>query len=323
MSTACVRQAVDKGLEVTIVNRGKTTMDLPGGVRTLAADLEKPGALAQVVKGHSFDLVANFLAFTPEDVQRDIDLFAGNVRQYLFISSASCYQKPITAHVITESTPLANPFWAYAREKIACEDRLMAAYRDRGFPITIVRPSLTYQYVLPFVFGAWREYTLVDRMKRGKPVIVHGDGTSLWTITHAEDFARGFTGLLGHPGAIGQAYHITSDEVLTWDAMHHALAAAAGVEANIVHIPSDLIAHVAPQRAGTLLGDKAHSAVFDNSKIKGIVPGFCAAIPFHEGIARTLAWFEAKPDRMVVRPESNALMDRILDRYAKALEGID
>lgn len=315
ISTACVRYAHAQGFEVYVLNRGKTELRLPKGVTSLIGDIEEPASVRKALQGHTFDIVANFIAFTPGDVQRDMELFEGQIGHYLFISSASCYQKPPRHPVITESTPLANPFWEYSRQKIACEDALMAAYRERGFPVTIVRPSLTYQYVIPLVFGAWKEYTIVDRMKRGGEIIVHGDGTAIWTIMHSEDFARAFVGLFAHQQAVGHAFHITSDELLTWDQVYQAVAAAAGVEANIVHIPSDFIAEVAPQRAGTLLGDKSYSVIFDNSKVKRFVPGFQATIPFSVGIRRTLEWFEADPDRMVINPESNQLMDRIIEAY--------
>lgn len=315
ISTACTRLAYARGFEVYVLNRGRTPFELPEGITVLEADVENAESVRRAVIGHRFDIVANFLAFSRADVQRDIELFGSGLRQYLFISSASCYQKPPSHPVITESTPLYNPFWEYSRDKIACEEMLMAAYRELEFPVTIIRPSLTYQYVIPLVFGAWREYTIVDRMKRGEKIIVHGDGASVWTITHSEDFARGFVGLLGHQQAIGHAFHITSDELLTWDQIYQAVASAAGVEADIVHIPSDFIARVAPQRAGTLLGDKAYSAIFDNSKIKRYVPDFCAPTPFSAGIRRTLEWFEADPKRMVVNEESNRLMDRILTAY--------
>jgi nucleoside-diphosphate-sugar epimerase len=315
ISTACVREAYARGFEVHVLTRGKTDADLPEGVKMIEADFEKPASFRQAVRGHTFDIVANFIAFEPADVERDMELFGDSIGQYLFISSASCYQKPPGHPVITESTPLANPFWDYSRNKIACEDALVKGYREWGFPATIIRPSLTYQYVIPVIFGAWREYTIIDRMKRGEPVIVHGDGTSVWTITHSEDFAKGFVGLFGHQQAIGHAFHITSDELLTWDQIYQAVAAAAGVEARIVHIASDFIAAMAPQRAGTLLGDKAYSAIFDNSKIKTFVPDFKATIPFSVGIRRTLKWFETDPGRMVINEESNRLMDRILEAY--------
>ncbi|HSK47304.1 MAG TPA: NAD-dependent epimerase/dehydratase family protein, partial [Coriobacteriia bacterium] len=263
-------------------------------------------------------VVVDWIAYTPDDIERDISLFRGRVKQYVFISSASAYQKPPEHYLITESTPLLNPFWEYSRGKIACEERLMQAYRDEGFPVTIVRPSMTYDSNLPIALGGWGTYTLADRLMRGRPIIVHGDGSSLWVVTHADDFGRGFLGLLGDERAVGEAFHITTDEVLTWNQIYLTIAEALGVEADIVHIPSDFIAQVAPQMSGSLLGDKTWSVVFDNSKIKAFVPGFEAAVPFREGIRRTLAWFAADESRRVVDEGVNEEMDRILKVYAGA-----
>jgi nucleoside-diphosphate-sugar epimerase len=260
-------------------------------------------------------VVVDWIAYAEKDVERDINLFRQNTRQFVFIGSASAYQKPPSHPVITESTPLYNPFWQYSRDKIACEERLNRAYRDEGFPITIVRPSLTYDTVIPLPIGGWTEYTVIDRMKRGKEIIVHGDGASLWTMTHAEDFAKGFVGLLGHQQAIGHAFHITSDESLTWDQIHRAVAEAAGCEAKIVHIASDFIVQCEPSLTGSLIGDKSASVIFDNSKIKQFVPEYSATIPFNKGIKRTLAWFEADPARQMVRPETNDMIDGILRSY--------
>ncbi|MBN1967101.1 MAG: NAD-dependent epimerase/dehydratase family protein, partial [Anaerolineae bacterium] len=233
--------------------------------------------------------------------------------QYVFISSASAYQTPPAYPVITESTPLHNPQWEYSRNKIACEERLMAAYRADGFPMTIVRPSHTYATIIPSSFGG--DYTLPERLLQGRPVIVHGDGSSLWTVTHSDDFAKGFVGLLGHPQAIGQAFHITSDESLTWNQIHQIIADALGVEANIIHIPSDFIASVDPRIGPGLLGDKSWSVIFDNTKVKRLVPGFTATIPFHQGIRQTLAWFDADPQRKQVDPASHAAIDAIIRAY--------
>ena len=265
-----------------------------------------------------FDVVVDWIAYTPDDIERDLALFRGRVKQYVFISSASAYQKPPAHYLITESTPLHNPYWEYSRNKIACEERLMQAYRDEGFPVTIVRPSMTYDPNFPIAIGGWGTYTLADRLMKGRPIIVHGDGSSLWVVTHADDFARGLLGLLGNERALGQAFHITSDEVLTWNQIYQTIAEALGVEAKIVHIPSDFIARVAPQLAGSLLGDKTWSAVFDNSKIKAFVPGFQATIPFRDGIRRTLAWFAADERRRRIDEAVNAEMDRILEVYAGA-----
>ena len=210
-----------------------------------------------------------------------------------------------------------NPYWDYSRNKIACEERLMRAYRDEGFPATIVRPSMTYDSNLPIALGGWGTYTLVDRLLRGLPIIVHGDGSSLWVVTHADDFARGFLGLLGNEKALGEAFHITTDEVLTWNQIYQTIAEALGVEADIVHIPSDFIVRVAPELSGSLLGDKTWSVVFDNTKIKSFVPGFQAIVPFEEGIRRTLAWFAEDARRRSVDDAVNAEMDRILEAYGE------
>jgi nucleoside-diphosphate-sugar epimerase len=262
-----------------------------------------------------FDVVVDWIGFTPEHVDRDLALFQGRTRQFVFISSASVYQKPPTHYLITEATPLHNPFSDYSRNKIACEERLMRAYREEDFPVTIVRPSYTYNHYFPVAIGGFGCYTLADRLKRGKPIIVHGDGSSLWVMTHAEDFGRGFVGLLGNQQAIGHAFHITSDEVLTWNQIYQTIAEALGVEANRVHIPSDFIARMAPSCAGSLLGDKSWSVVFDNRKIKTFVPGFQAVIPFRDGIRRTAAWFDADKRRRRIDPAVNRQMDDLLKAY--------
>jgi nucleoside-diphosphate-sugar epimerase len=288
-------------------------MEIPGA-KIISGDINSNEA-ANALKDHSWDAVVNWIAFVEKDIERDINLFKGKTKQYIFISSASTYQKPPTHPVITESTPLSNPFWDYSQNKIACEERLNNIFRKENFPITIVRPSLTYNTVIPLPIGGWTEYTIIDRMKKGKKVIVHGDGTSLWTITHAEDFAKGFIGLLGNPLAIGQAFQITSDEILNWDQIYKFVANAAGTEANIIHISSDFICRYDKSLTGSLIGDKAVSVIFDNSKIKRFVPEFVATIPFSEGIKRTLAWFEADPKRQIIKKETNAMMDRIINAY--------
>jgi nucleoside-diphosphate-sugar epimerase len=263
-------------------------------------------------------VVVNWIAFKEQDVEQDIALFRGRCAQYIFISSASAYQKPVTHPVITEATPLANPHWQYSRDKIACEERLTRAYREEGFPMTIVRPSHTYDKNIPTGVGNWSSYVVPKRMLEGKPVIMHGDGTSLWTVTHSEDFARGFVGLIGHPQALGHAFHITSDFMQSWNQMYEQIGDALGVKPNLVYIPSDFIAQVDPPSGPGLLGDKMYSVIFDNSKIKRFVPEFVATIPFHVGIRRTLAWFQAEPSRMVVPAEDDAQFERILAAYQKA-----
>jgi len=321
ISTASTRLAAEQGINLTLLTRGHRTADLPKNVRTLAADISDEAAVAQALGTQSFDAVVDWIAFTPADIERDIRLFRGRTNQFIFISSASAYQKPVGHYLITESTPLTNPYWQYSRDKIACEDRLMKAYREEGFPFMVVRPSLTYgdtQIVL--AVNSWQKsWTAVDRMRRGKKVIVPGDGSSLWVITHNSDFAQGLVGLLGHRQAIGHAFHITSDEVMTWDQFCRITAQAAGVEAKIVHIPSDFIAACMPDELGNLTGDKAVSVVFDNSKIKRFVPGYCAKVSFAQGIQRTIDWFDADPRRKQIDEGANASWDLLIDAYESGL----
>lgn len=311
ISTAASRRAIALGLDLYLLNRGERGVDI-AGAKWLRADINDAAAVTAALGTLTFDAVVNFIAFTPEHIERDLQIFAARTKQYVFISSASAYEKPPRSHLIVESTPLKNPYWAYSRNKIACEERLMRAYRDDGVPVTIVRPSLTYDTVLPIAIGGWGCATLLERLKAGRAIIVHGDGTSLWTVTHAQDFAKGFVPLLGHPLAIGQSYHITSDEVLTWNQIYETIAGALGVAPTLVHLPSDFIAEMEPDMAGGLLGDKAHSAIFDNSKIKRLVPEYIATMPFHVGIRRTIDWFLAEPKRWLVRPEVEATMDRLI-----------
>jgi nucleoside-diphosphate-sugar epimerase len=316
ISTAVSRLALAKGIELYHLNRGLRKADLPG-IQNVIADIHQPDNMRAALQGLQFDVVVDWIAYTPADIERDLAHFRGRVKQFIFISSASAYQKPPAYPIITESTPLHNPYWDYSRNKIACEERLLQAYRQEGFPVTIVRPSLTYDSNFPIAIGGWGCYTLADRLKNGRPIIVHGDGSSLWVVTHAEDFGRGFLGLVGNQQAIGHAFHITSDEVLTWDQIYMTIADALGVEANMVHIASDFIAKVAPQLGAGLIGDKTWSAIFDNSKIKAFVPGFQAVIPFREGIRRTLAWFNADEKRRWVNNDVNDEMDRILAVYGE------
>jgi len=290
------------------------TIEIPGSKR-LTADIQHREEVRKAMQGLQFDAVVDWVAFKKEDIERDLELFRGRVGQYVFISSASAYQKPPVHYLITEETPLENPFWEYSRDKIACEERLMKAFHEENFPATIIRPSLTYSINFPVAIGGWGCYTLADRIVKGKPIIVHGDGTSLWVVTHAEDLARGLLGLLGNPKAIGKAFHITTDEVITWNKLYQTIAEVLGAEANMVHIPSDFIANVVPRLSGTLLGDKSWSVVFDNSRIKSFVPGFKAVIPFREGIKRTAEWFAADGKRRRVDEEINREMDRIIGEY--------
>jgi nucleoside-diphosphate-sugar epimerase len=320
ISSSVSRLSLQKGVELFHLNRG--TRQGLDGVNNLNADIRNSEHTKKMLAGHNWDVVVNWIAFTREDILRDVELFERKTGQYVFISSASVYQKPPVNYLITESTPLKNPFWEYSRNKIACEDLLMMLYRERDFPFTIVRPSHTYNSVIPVALGGWEEYTVVDRMKKGLPVVVHGDGTSLWTETHSDDFAKGLVGLLGNQHAIGEAFHITSDEVLSWNQIYKTLANAAGCEAKIVHIPSEYICdyadrHNYPSERGNLLGDKAHSAVFDNSKIKRFVRDYVATIPFSEGIKRTLKWFESDPSRMIIKEETNRFLDELIENYGR------
>jgi nucleoside-diphosphate-sugar epimerase len=322
ISTACTKLAAERGIELTLVNRGQHKVPLPAGVKSLVVDVHDVSAAQKALGNTSYDVVVDWVAYTPEDVERDLQLFRGRTRQFIFISSASAYQKPGTHYLITESTPLANPHWDYSRDKIACEERLMKAYREEGFPITIVRPSLTYgDTQIPLITNSWEKpYTIVDRMLKKKKVVVPGDGTSLWVITHNTDFAKGFVGLMGHTQAIGHAFHITSDEAMTWDQYVRIVGTALGVEVEIIHIPSDFIVACVPSMEGSLIGDKSVSVVFDNTKIKRFVPGYCATTRFEEGIQKTLAWFQADAARQQIDSASSAMWDKVVDAYEKGLK---
>jgi nucleoside-diphosphate-sugar epimerase len=318
ISSACVDLAVKRGIEVVLLNRGQATRSIPPEVEVLHGDIRDKDATAALLQDRTFDVVAEFVAYTPEHIEADLGLFRERTGQYIFISSASAYQKPPLNVPATESTPLRNPYWPYSQAKIACEDRLVAAYRDEGFPVTIVRPSHTYdQRSIPMDGG----YTVLHRMRSGKPVIVHGDGTSLWVLTHHRDFAKGFVGLIGNPHTIGEAIHITSDEVLTWNQIAETLAQAAGVEASIVHIPSDRIAAYDAGWGAGLLGDKAHSMVFDNTKIKRLVPDYVATIPFRQGAAEIVAWYERHPEAQKVDEQRDRLMDTLIGAYESVEQG--
>jgi nucleoside-diphosphate-sugar epimerase len=311
ISSASAKLAIERGIELSVLNRGQTSKrPLPAGATSIHADIRDAAATRAALGDREFDVVVDFVAFTPEHVQTDIDLFSGRTGQYVFISSASAYQTPPRKLPITESTPLNNEFWAYSRAKIACEELLTAAHRDTGFPATIVRPSHTYDRTgVPFT-GGW---TVVDRMRRGKEVVVHGDGTSLWVLTHSDDFARAFVPLLGNSRAVGDAFQITSDDVLTWDQIHHIVARAAGTTAKIVHLPSEVFAEVNPSWGPGLIGDKTHSVIFDNSKVKSLVPDYVATIPYEQGARQIIEWHDADPSRKQVDPEADAFFDRLVE----------
>lgn len=316
ISAACVRAAVAAGHHVSVLNRGRGSRTIPAEVERLDADVRDRDAVRAAVAGRRFDVIAQFLAFTPDQVRADVELFEGRCDQYLFVSSASAYQTPPSRLPVTESTPLRNPFWQYSRDKIACEDLLVAAYRERVFPVTIIRPSHTYdERALP-TLGGWTD---IARMREGRPVIVHGDGTSLWTITHSDDVAVAVTGLLRHPAALGEAFTITGTHAPTWNAIYGWLADAAGVaHPDLVHVASETIAAAAPEIGPTLLGDKAHSMVFDVSKVRALVPGFRTTVTFDEGARRILAYFDAHPEEQERDADHDALSDR-LAAHARAV----
>ncbi len=317
ISTACVRLAIERGMDMYLLNRSQTTSrPIPKEVHLLRGDIRDRESVRAVLKEHSFDAVVDWIAFTPDHIETDLDLFRGRVGQYIFISSASAYQKPPVQLPITESTPLHNPIWRYSQNKIACEDRLAHAYRSENFPMTIVRPSHTYDPTLSPIHGG---YTVIDRMRKGKQVIVHGDGTSIWVLTHHTDFAKGFVGLLGNPHSIGDAVQIMSDELLTWNQIYNLMAHSAGVEhPQLVHVPSDFIAAFDRDWGDSLLGDKAHSVIFDNSKIKRLVPDFVASVPFSKGAQEIINWFDADPSRQKIDRELDQTIDRIIAAYEAA-----
>ena len=310
ISASCSRLAVERGMAVTLLNRGTSSTRPPiEGARSLIGDANDPASVRAALADETFDVVANFRAFRPEQVAADIETFAGRAGQYLFVSSASAYQKPIAHLPIVESTPLRNPFWQYSRDKIACEELLVRAYRDHGFPMTIVRPSHTYDPENIPLQGGWGT---LARIRDGRPIVLHGDGTSLWTLTHSRDFARAFVGLFGNPHALGSPVHITSDESLSWDAIAGLLGAALGRAPQIVHVASESIARELPSVGPALLGDWAHSVIFDNSRIKSLVPGWVATIPFAEGSREMVEWYLADPVRQRVDEHYEAGVERLL-----------
>lgn len=312
ISSACSELALERGMELYLLNRGSSIRPVPQGARVLHGDIRDLTSARQALGDQYFDAVVDWVAYTPEHIETDLQLFRGHTGQYIFISSASAYQKPLAGLPITESTVLENPFWEYSRNKIACEERLVRAYRQEQFPITIVRPSHTYDQTTLPMDGGW---TVMDRMIKGQPVVVHGDGTSLWTLTHHRDFAKGFVGLLGNPHALGEAVQITSDELLTWNQIFTYLAKAAGVTPKLVHIPSERIAQYDANWGAGLLGDKAYSVIFDNTKIKRLVPDYCASIPFARGAVEIVQWYLADPARQKVDAARNQLYDRIIADY--------
>lgn len=316
ISMAITRLLAEKGWEVHLLNRGNRKAEVPQGVHWIQADISDEQAVAQILQGRHFDCVCEFIGFLPEQVERDIRLFEGKTSQYLYISSASAYHKPVTDYRITEGTTLANPYWEYSRNKIACEEVLMKAYREHQFPVTIIRPSHTYDNRnMPLgVHGDKGSYQVIKRMLQGKPVIIHGDGTSLWTMTHNWDFAKGYVGLMGNPHAIGEAFQITNDETLTWNQIYAAIARVLGVELKACHVSSEFLAATGKyDLLGSLIGDKANSVVFDNSKLKRAVPDFVPTVRFEQGIRDTIENIMAHPELQTEDPEFDEWCDKVIE----------
>ena len=313
ISSAVSRLAVERGIELYHFNRGKSHRKIEG-VKNIIGNIRNIEQTREILKDCHFDVVVNWISFVPDHVLADIEIFSGITNQYIFISSASAYEKPISKLPITEETPLINPFWQYSRDKAACEKILKEAHKTHNFPVTIVRPSHTYDNTL--IPNDWG-YTVLDRMLKGKKTIIHGDGTSLWVLTHNTDFAIGFIGLFGKKEAIGEAFHITSDELLNWNQIYKMMADELGVGLNTVHIPSDFIAKYNPEHGAGILGDKSHSVIFDNSKIKKLVPEFICKIPFSEGVKEIISWYKTNSDWQVVNEEINKSIDEIIAAYER------
>lgn len=320
ISAAVSKLTVEKGWELYLLNRGNKRDKVPKGANVITADINDEEAVSKLIKDMSFDVVADFIAFVPEHIKRDIRLFSGKTRQFIFISSASAYQKPISYYKVNESTPLYNPYWDYSRNKIACEDILLKEYRNNGFPITMVRPSHTYnEEKIPVALhgdkGSWQ---VIERIRKGKPVILPGDGTSLWTLTYNRDFAKAFVGIMGNSAAIGEAVHITSDEALTWNKIYDLIGEAFGTEVKKVYVSTDFLVKCKPDLEGGLLGDKSNCAVFDNSKIKRLVPDFTAIVRFDQGVKLCAEYILSHPKLQVMDEKFDAFCDKIIEVQEKA-----
>ena len=326
ISMAITKQlAANPDWELYLLNRGTRAQELPEGVKTITADINNEAQVAEAIKDINFDCVCDFIAFVPAQLERDYRLFAGKTKQFMFISSASAYQKPLSDYKITESTPLANPYWEYSRNKIACEEYLMKQYREAGFPITIIRPSHTYdeRNVPVGAHGDKGSWQVLKRMMEGKPVIIQGDGTSLWTITHNSDFAKAFIGLMGNIHAIGEAYHITTDESVTWNQIYAIIADELGVELKAYHVPSDFLDEVGKyDYRGGLIGDKSNTVVFDNSKVKRAVPGFTCTVRADQGLRKTVQHMLATPELQQDDPEFDQWCDKVIAALESAKEAI-
>ena len=326
ISMAITRQLADNpDWELYLLNRGTRNADLPANVKTITADINNEAEAAKALEGYTFDCVCDFIGFVPAQLERDVRLFRGKTKQFMYISSASAYQKPVGTYVITESTPLHNPYWEYSRNKIACEELLMKEYRENGFPITIIRPSHTYdeRNVPVGAHGDKGSWQVLKRMMAGKPVIIHGDGTTLWTITHNTDFAKAFIGLMGNVHAIGEAYHITSDESVTWNQIYRIIADELNVPFKPYYVPSDFLDKAGKyDYEGGLIGDKANTVVFDNSKVKRAVPGFVCTVRADQGLRKTVRHMLATPELQQDDPEFDAWCDKVIAAMEKAKEDI-
>jgi nucleoside-diphosphate-sugar epimerase len=325
ISTAISKLLIAQGHDLYLLNRGQRNNVLPKGAIPLIADINDEAKVAGLIKDLSFDCITDFIAFVPEQLQRDYRLFKGKTQQFIFISSASVYQKPLSNYRVSESTPLANPYWQYSRDKIACEDYLMKLYREEGFPVTIVRPSYTYdERLIPLgVHGKNGSWQVIKRMLEGKPVIIHGDGTSLWTMTHNSDFAKGFVGLIGNIHALGEAVQITSDETLTWNQIYQSIARALGVPLKAVHVSSEFLASAGPYDFHSgLLGDKAISVVFDNTKLQRLVPEFVATKRFDQGIKESVDYVLNHTELQQVDEEFDQWCDVIIETMQQTAQKI-
>ncbi len=330
ISTSVSKLAVQSGIDLWHINRGTLSNEKIDGVKTITADINNVDEVKKLLKHHTWDVVVNWIAFVPSHIKRDFELFADKTSQYIFISSASAYQKPLLHDIITESTPLKNPFWKYSRDKIDCEDLLNSLYRNHNFPITIVRPSHTYRNFVPSCFDSDHHYTLINRILQNKPIIVPGTGLSRWTLTHADDFAKGFVGLLGHSASIGHAFHITSDEKLTWNQIYNEIAQAVNCKPLLINIPPEFIYKTTflytknqqkvDEIRGGLDGDKLTNVNFDNSKIKKFVPSFNTDITFYKGIRQIIDWFNYDEKRKIINESSDTYMDFIISNWQKVID---
>lgn len=327
ISTAISKQLAESGHTLYLLNRGSRNNELPAGIHFITGDIGQETEMAAQLKGLHFDVVCDFIGFVPSQLERDYRLFRDKTDQFVYISSASAYHKPVRDYVIQEGTTLANPYWQYSRNKIACEDYLLRLYREEGFPVTIVRPSHTYcERAVPLgLHGANGSWQVVQRMLEGKPVLIHGDGTSLWTMTHNSDFATGFIGLLGNPHAIGEAFHITSDESLTWNQIYQTIASHLSVPFKPYYVSSAFLAATAPKEydlEGGLLGDKSNTVVFDNSKLKRIVPQFHAAVRFETGVGQALDYVRTHADCQLADPAFDRWSDAVIAAQEHAKEAV-